>query len=114
MLTPGPERHLMSTELLDTVASVAAQKKAMEHGCKFLPHGCRLFQIPQGWESGMIGRDKAVTSCDTILSLEAAMRDPDAKVLFIPADALLTDGDIEKICQRNGVTKTLFKEVRES
>ncbi|MBI1215321.1 MAG: hypothetical protein GC185_05825 [Alphaproteobacteria bacterium] len=105
----------MSTDLLDEVASVAAQKKAMqEGGCKFLPHGCRLFSIPQGWESNMIRRDKGVSTCETMLELEAAVQDAGVKVLFIPVDALMTDEDIEKICQRNGVTKTLFKEVNEA
>ena len=114
MSDPGQQRHLMSTEVLDEVAAAVAQQKAMERGPLFLPHGCRLFKVSAGWESNMIRRDKGVVSCATLLELEAALRSPDVKVLFIPMDAIFTDADVEKVCQRNGVTKTLFKEVKGS
>lgn len=113
MSKPSPQGHLMSTETLDELGSVVAQQKAMERGPLFLPHGCRLFQVASGWESNMIRKDKGVATAETLLELEAALRNPDVKVLFIPVNALMTTPDIEKICQRNGVTKTLFKEVRE-
>lgn len=100
------------TELLKQVGAAAAQQNAMERGVRFLPHGCRLFTVPTGWESDMIRQDKGVASCDSMLTLEEAMRDENVRVIFIPIDAMLTDADIEKICQRNGATKTLFKEVK--
>lgn len=102
------------SDILDKIAVTAAQQKAMDGGCVFLPHGCRLFHVPQGWESAMIRGDKSVAQCDTLLSLEASVQDPEIKVIFLPHDALMTDEDIEKICQRNGATKTLFKEVRQA
>lgn len=101
----------MSNEGMDVLGTAAASAKAMDRGCRFLPHGSRLFQVEEGWESGMMRRDKGVRSCDTLLSLEEAVRDADVKVIFIPADALMTAADIEKIIQRNGATKTLFQEV---
>lgn len=100
------------TETLKQVGAAAAQQNAMERGTRFLPHGSRLFSVPAGWEADMIRRDKGVLSCGSMLELEEAMRTEDAPVIFIPHDAMLTDADIEKICQRNGVTKTLFKEVK--
>ncbi|MDE1153848.1 MAG: hypothetical protein PW788_15050 [Micavibrio sp.] len=102
----------VSTDTLDKLAATVAQQKAMERGPTFLPHGCRLFRVETGWEGNMIQRDKGVVTCDTLLSLEAAIRDEDVKVVFIPLDAIFSDADIEKVCQRNGVTKTLFKEVK--
>lgn len=105
---------MASSDTLEEVAAAVAQQKAMERGPTFLPHGCRLFRVDQGWESNMIRRDKGVAACSTLLELEDAMRNQDVKVLFIPADALYSDAEIEKICQRNGVTKTLFKEVKTS
>lgn len=104
----------MTGRVLDDVALTVAQQNAMERSCVFLPHGSRLFQVEQGWESTMIRKDPNVTTCDTILSFEAALRDPDCKVIFIPTGALMTGGDIEKVCQRNGATKTIFQEVRKS
>lgn len=112
MSNPAPERHLMSTVRMDDVAVAVAQENAMERGPTFLPHGCRLFRTEQGWESNMIKRDKGVSSCETLLELEAALRDPDVKILFIPLNAIIADADIEKVCQRNGVSKTLFKEIK--
>ena len=103
----------MSTEAMDKVGSAVAQQKAMERGPTFLPHGCRLFRIAAGWESQMVKRDQAVVSCETLLDLEKAVQSPDVKVVFIPMNAIIAEQDIEKICQRNGVTKTLFKEVKE-
>jgi hypothetical protein len=113
MSNSSRQKHLMSTEVLDEVGSVVAQQKAMERGPVFLPHGCRLFRIASGWESNMIRRDKGVAETGTLLDFEAALRSTEVKVIFIPQDAMITDADLEKICQRNGVTKTLFKEVRE-
>lgn len=102
----------MSVENLDKAATVVAQQNAMERSCVFLPHGTRLFQVEAGWESAMIRKDRGVTCCDTLLSFEAALRDPECKVIFIPDGALMTGADIEKVCQRNGATKTIFQEVR--
>lgn len=101
-------------ELMDKVGSAAAQQNAMARGCKFLPHGCRLFEVEQGWESDMISRDKTIVVADTLLSLESALRDPESKVIFIPVDALMTDADVEKLCQRNAIIKTFFREVRKA
>ncbi|MCE9507825.1 MAG: hypothetical protein K8R48_05865 [Alphaproteobacteria bacterium] len=104
----------MSSELMNKVAVEVAHQNAMERGCKFLPHGSRLFTVEQGWESAIISKDKGVAVADTLLTLEAALRNPENKVIFIPLDAAMTEGDIEKLCQRNAITKTLFKEVKKS
>ena len=103
--------YLMSTDTMDEVAAVVAQKNAMDQGCIFLPHGSRLFTVEKGWQSQAIRRDRGVATSETLMAFEAALRNPDVKVIFLPADALVTDDDIRRICQRNGVTKTLFKEV---
>jgi hypothetical protein len=101
-----------SEVFLRETAVAAAQRNAMERGCKFLPHGCRLFEVEQGWESTMISGDPSVAVADTLLALESALRDPENKVIFIPLDALVTDQDVEKLCQRNAILKTFFKEVK--
>lgn len=101
-------------DVLKKTADVVAQQKAMEGPCRFLPHGCRLFSIESGWESRHIAADPKVATAASMLDLEAALRDENIKVIFIPADAMMADADIEKICRRNGATKTLFKEVRTS
>jgi hypothetical protein len=99
---------------MNKVAIEVAQQNAMERGCKFMPHGSRLFTVEQGWESAMICGDKGVAVADTLLTLESALRDPENKVIFIPINAAMTDADVEKLCQRNAITKTLFKEVGKS
>jgi len=101
-------------ELLEKTAFVVAQQKAMERGCKFLPHGSRLFEVEQGWESTIISGEKSVATADTLLVLERVLRDPENKLIFIPMGALMTDQDIEKLCQRNAIVKTFFKEVKKS
>jgi hypothetical protein len=105
--------HVIAGEQVQNVASIVAQQKAMERGVRFMPHGTRLFTALSGWESMMIARDPHAVSCDTLMSLEAALKDKEAKVIFIPQTARFTDADIEKVCQRNGITKTLFREVEE-
>src|ERR1035437_3542372 len=107
-------RSPSSDPMMDRAASVAAQQNAMERSCKFLPHGCRLFEVEQGWESTMVKRDKSVAVVDTLLALEAALHDPESKIIFVPMGALMTDQDIEKLCQRNAIVKTFFKEVKKS
>ena len=102
----------MDEKLKAQTGAAAASANAMERSCTFLPHGCRMFQVIEGWESAMIRQDKSVRTCDTLLTLEEAVKDEDVQVIFIPQGALITDEGIEKVCQRNGVTKTLFKEVK--
>jgi hypothetical protein len=99
---------------MNKVAVEVAHQNAMGRGGKFMPHGTRLFMVEQGWESVMISGDKGVAVANTLLTLESALRDPENKVIFIPIDAAMTEGDIEKLCQRNAITKTLFKEVKKS
>jgi hypothetical protein len=101
-------------ELLEMTAFVAAQQKAMERSCRFLPHGSRLFEAEQGWESLTISRGPGVATADTLLSLEQALRDDENKLIFIPLGALMTDQDIEKVCRRNASVRTIFKEVKKS
>jgi hypothetical protein len=110
----GDEKEGLSAELMARTASIAAQQNAMGRSHKSLPHGSRMFNVEQGWESTMIQRDKGVAVADTLLTLERALRDLENKIIFIPHGALMTDQDIEKLCQRNGVIKTLFKEVKKS
>ena len=101
-------------ELLEKTAFVAAQQNAMERSCKFLPHGSRLFEAEQGWESITISRGEGVAVADTLLVLEQALHDPANKVVFIPLGALMNDQDIEKLFLRNCVVRTFFKEVKKS
>jgi hypothetical protein len=99
---------------MNDVAAAVAHQNAMERGGKSLPHGSRLFEVERGWESATIQSDKNVAVADTLLTLESALRDPDTAVIFIPLGALMTGADIEKLCQRNAITKTLFQEVEKS
>lgn len=101
-------------KLMERTAFIAAQKNAMERGGTFLPHGSRLFHLEAGWESTVVGRDPSVTVVDTLLLLEQALRSPENKTILISSGSLITDQDIERLCQRNGVAKTLFKEVKKA
>jgi len=101
-------------ELLENIAAAAAQQNAMERSFKLLPHGCRLFEAEQGWESITISRGEGVAVVDTLLTLERTLRDPENKIIFIPLGAQMTDQDIEKVCQRNATVRTFFKEVKKS
>jgi len=93
------------------IAKDIALQKAMEGEFKNLPHGCKLFYVEKGWESKILAEDVKFVKVDTLLSLENAIRDEDNKVIFIPIDALITDDNIEKLCQRNAIIKIFFKEV---
>ena len=95
---------------VEQVAAIVAQQNAMEGQVLFLPHGSRLFTLDQGWETASIAAQSGVAQADSMLTLDEAMRDAEVKVIFIPASARLSDADIEKVCQRNGATKTLFRE----
>jgi hypothetical protein len=108
----GKGRKPPPRELLEMTAAVAAQQKAMERSFRLLPHGSRLFETEQGWESLTISRGEGVATADTLLSLEQALRNPENKIIFIPLGALMTDQDIEKVCHRNAAVRTIFKEVK--
>ena len=99
--------------VLRDLARVAAEHNAIGRGEQCLPCGSHLFTVLSGWESDMIRSDDKVTTCETLADLENALRSPDCKTIFLPADAAMIDRDIEKLCKRNGVAKTIFREVSE-
>jgi hypothetical protein len=107
------QTHMISTDTMNEVATTLAQRNAMDRGGLFLAHGCRLFPVLHGWESAMLMRARGVKRCDTLLLLEAAIRDPEVRTIFISSKATMTDSDIERICHRNGVAKNMFREVLE-
>lgn len=94
------------------LARVIAMHNAMSRGMKFLPHGSMLYEIECGWESFALetGPDAAVR-VSSRRDFENAIKDPDMPIIFIPRDCLLSLEEIEKICQRHGITKTVYQEV---
>ena len=97
-------------ETLAAVTQATAQIKAMQGQTVFLPHGSRLFFVAPGWETKTIAADRHVATCKTIMEFQSAMRDEKVRVVFIPADALLVQEDIERVCQRGSAAKTIFSE----
>lgn len=97
---------------IEDLARVIAQHNAMSRGTRFLPHGTRLYEIECGWEAFVLetGPD-AATRVTTRREFENAVKDPDQTVVFIPRSCPLSLEEIEKICQRHGITKTLYLEV---
>lgn len=102
-----------ASSLLKKSVSVISQMTAMEQSLTMLDHGSRLFTVQGGWQSNAIKSDPSVISCETLLELESAVRDPEVKVIFMSYRALIMPSDVETIIRRNGATKTLFKEVIE-
>ncbi len=94
------------------LARVIAQRNAMSRGMRMLPHGSRLYEIECGWESFVLetGPDAAVRVLNR-REFEDAIKDPEQAVIFIPLMCPLSLEEIEKICQRHGITKTLYQEV---
>jgi acid phosphatase class B len=111
MARSGSQRERMTPDFIKDAAIIAAQQRAMEGRFKFLPHGCKLFEVEQGWESTVIRGDESAVVVETLLELESALQNSGKKIIFIPRGALMTEQDIEKICQRNAIVKTFFKEV---
>lgn len=104
---------LVTDRKKEEIARTIAQRNAMERSAVFLPHGSRLFEVEAGWESLMLMKAEGTMRCDTLSMLEAGLRNPDVRSLFVPLKALMTVDDIEKICRRNGAAKTIFKETGE-
>lgn len=101
-------------ETLRRVSVVLAQQEGMAGPQKFLPHGSRLFRVQSGWQGKALAGDAGVAVCATLRELDAAVRDENKPVIFLPADAMMTEADIERVCQRHGVVKTLFWEERDA
>ena len=99
---------------LEGMAHTAAMVNAMNGQTIFLAHGSRLFFVGSGWESRTIAADRNSFVCHTVTDLQSAMTNPHCAVIFISAEALLTQADIERVCERNGVAKTIFQERRAS
>jgi hypothetical protein len=95
---------------LAAVTSAAAQIKAMQGQTVFLPHGSRLFLVAPGWETKTIAADRHVATCKTVMEFQSAMQDENVQIVFVPADALLQQADIERVCQRCAAAKTIFAE----
>lgn len=110
----GADKGLLSTDTMDKAGAHIAKQNAMEQSGKTLGSGSRLFTVDAGWQSRMIAKDAGVRTCESLLELEEAFTAPDVKVVFIPMGAMMTEGDIEKVCARHGTTRTIFKEVEKS
>ncbi len=94
------------------LAPLLAELEALAGAVRFLPHGSRLFRLPAGWQAAAFLQRLDVARCQTLLDLDAALQDENRPVIFLAKDAMMTENDIEKLCQRHGVTKTLFWEER--
>jgi hypothetical protein len=106
---------LISEEHLRQMTIDIALQKAMSGNFIFLPHGGRMFNLPeQCWESLAIRSLAGVALAESIMTLQMAMRNPEVKKVFIPSGSLLHLEDIERVCQRCGVGKTIFREVTSS
>ncbi len=101
-------------ETLRRVSVVLAQQEGMAGAQTFLPHGSRLFRVPSGWQGKALAGDAGVAVCANVRELDAAVRDENKPVIFLLADAMITAEDIERVCQRHGVVKTLFWEERDA
>lgn len=101
-------------ETMRQVSVAVAQQEAMAGPVQHLSHGTRLFRVASGWQSRAIAADPGVSVCRDLRSLDAAMQDENRPVIFIPFDAMMTGGDIEKVSKRHGVIKTLFWEERDA
>ena len=101
------------TSVMAEVADLIACREAMAGGVLHVGHGSRLFYVPVGWESRRLASMTEVVRCHTMLELEGAMRDENIRVIFLPQDAMMSQGDVEKVCQRNAAIKTIFWEARE-
>lgn len=102
-----------AAETLRRVSVVLAQQEGMEGRQKFLAHGSRLFYVPSGWQGNALANDDGIAVCTNLRELDGAVRDENKPVIFLPANAMMSEEDIEKVCQRHGVVKTLFWEERD-
>lgn len=97
---PAPET---APDTLRRMAVLLAQQEGLAGQQVFLPHGGRLCRVPAGWQGAALSGDPAVAVCASLRELDAAVRDANKPVIFLPADAMMTTEDIERVCQRHGV-----------
>ena len=93
------------------LATLLAKQSAMRGERKTLSHGSIVYFVEDSWKNAMIEQSQNITIVETMLQLETAVQDTDNVTIFIPHDALITMGGLEKICARNATSKTFFKEV---
>lgn len=94
------------------LASVMAQHNAMARRCVFLPHGSCLYEIETGWEAFSLQFGRHPVVCVTTRGeFERALKDPDGGPIFIPLSSSLPLEEIEKLCQRYAIVKTIYREV---
>lgn len=99
-------------ETLRRVSVLLAQQEAMTGAQHMLSHGSRLYRVPAGWQSTVVAGDPGVAVCASLRELDAAVRDENKPVIFLPVGAMMTVEDIDQVCRRHGAVKTLFWEER--
>jgi len=109
--SPASQTQKSGSEILQNIAVTAAKMSSTRQGHSHLPHGSKLYWVDHGWKSSMIGDDILIQTVTTLREFEEAMQASEVHTIFMPQDALISIQGIEKICQRNGVPKTIFKEV---
>ena len=75
-----------------------------------LSHGSRLYTLETNWKSSIIIDDFKAREVQTLTEFERAVADPDTDFIYIPSSALITREGIERVCDRNALSKIIFKE----
>lgn len=99
-------RALLETMAFQEMASTAVAGTS---------HGSRLARLkPGAWQAGILRHSAGVVEASDGVSLRRAMQHPGDAVIFLPQEAMVTAGIIERICAESGLAKFIVWETDEA
>jgi len=110
----SPTSFSVNEDKVKDLAVLLAKQSAMRGERKTLSHGSIVYFVEDSWKNAMIEQSQNISIVETMLQLETEVKKTENVAIFIPHDALITMGGLEKVCARHATAKTFFKEVEEN
>ena len=95
---------------ISSLAEILVKKKACNRFVS-LPNGSKIYYIDSGWETSIIEQSNKVGIASDLKQFESCIRDVEVKSVLIKLGSLISEDGIKNICERNGSSKSIYKEV---
>ena len=86
-----------------------ALQAAGDSGSQGLDHGSMICRLPvKSWQADVIRKTPDIPQALNPAELRKVMQSPDAAIIFVPEEAIVTEDVLDRICAENPLNKTVM------